>query len=238
MAWNLRFLQSSNECKATDPITMQPEFAKAVDPIFLAVLRLESRIENRDSIITADERGILMRKIEEAEGKLGLGDEWKLSKYAICGWIDSKLIEIPWKESAWWKDHCLEKEFFGTRDAHEDFFKKAIEAASLPSKNALEVFYLAVVLGFRGFYANSNVAYARKMSQELRVPETIESWCREVVRSLHLRQGRPEIPGTIQTGNSAKPLSGKSTLLLYSMLSVLLLAIAICCFILLFGPKM
>ena len=88
---------------------MQPDFAKAVDPIFLAVLRLESRIENRDNIITADERGILMRKIEEAEGKLGLREEWKLSKYAICGWIDSKLIEIPWKESEWWKNHSLEK---------------------------------------------------------------------------------------------------------------------------------
>lgn len=215
---------------------MQPEFAKAVDPIFQAALRLESRIENRESIITADERAILIRKIEEAESRLGLREEWKLSKYAICGWIDSKLIEIPWQESGWWKDNCLEKKFFGSRDAHEDFFKKAVEAASLPSKNALEVFYLAVVLGFRGFYANSDVSYARKMAQQHRVPDTIESWCREVVRTLHLRQGRPEIPGTIQTGHSAKPLNGKSTLLLYGMLSALLVAVAISCYILLYGP--
>ena len=237
MVWNLQFLQSRNDYRVTCQTAMQPDFAKAVDPIFLAVLRLESRIENRDNIITADERGILMRKIEEAEGKLGLREEWKLSKYAICGWIDSKLIEIPWKESEWWKNHSLDKEFFGTRDAHEDFFKKALEAATLPGKNALEVFYLAVILGFRGFYANSNVAYSRKMAQELRVPDTIESWCREVVRTLHLRQGRPEIPGTIQTGSSAKPLNGKSTLLLYSMLSALLVAVAISCFILLRGPN-
>ena len=110
---------------------MQTEFANAVDPIFDAALRLESRIENRDRIVTADERAILIRKIEEAEAKLGLREEWKLSKYAICGWIDSRLIEIPWQESSWWKDNCLEKRFFGTRDAHEDFFKKAIEAGSL-----------------------------------------------------------------------------------------------------------
>ena len=118
------------------------------------------------------------------------------------------------------------------------FSQNAPEAASLPNKNALEVFYLAVVLGFRGFYANSDVSYARQMSQKLRVPDTLESWCREVVRTLHLRQGRPEIPGTVQTGNSAKPLNGKSTLLLFSMLSALLVAIAISCFILLYGPKM
>ena len=217
---------------------MQTEFANAVDPIFQAALRLESRIENRDRIVTADERFILIRKIEEAEAKLGLREEWKLSKYAICGWIDSRLIEIPWQESGWWKDNCLEKRFFGTRDAHEDFFKKAIEAGSLPNKNALEVFYLAVVLGFRGFYANSDASYSRQMSQKLRIPDTIEAWCREVFKTLHLRQGRPEIPGIVQTGDSAKPLNGKSHLVLYAMLSTLLVALAISCFILLYvGPS-
>jgi len=213
---------------------MQTEFANAVDPIFQAALRLESRIENRDRIVTADERAILIRKIEEAEAKLGLREEWKLSKYAICGWIDSRLIEIPWQESGWWKDNCLEKKFFGTRDAHEDFFKKAIEAGSLPNKNALEVFYLAVVLGFRGFYSNSDASYSRQMSQKLRIPDTIEAWCREIVRTLHLRQGRPGIPGIVQTGDSAKPLNGKSHLVLYAMLSTLLVALAISCFILLY----
>jgi len=213
---------------------MQTEFANAVDPIFLAALRLESRIENRDRIVTADERAILIRKIEEAEAKLGLREEWKLSKYAICGWIDSRLIEIQWQESGWWKDNCLEGKFFGTRDAHEDFFKKAIEAGSLPNKNALEVFYLAVVLGFRGFYADSDASYSRQTSKRLRIPDTIEAWCREQVRSLHLRQGRPVIPGIVQTGDSARPLNGKSHLVLYAMLSTLLVALAISCFILLY----
>ena len=214
---------------------MQTEFANAIDPIFDAALRLETRIENRDRIVTADERAILIRKIEEAESKLGQREEWNLSKYAICGWIDSRLIELPWQESNWWKDNCLEKKFFGTRDAHEDFFKKAVEAGGFPNKNALEVFYLAVVLGFRGFYANSDLSYSRKMSQKLQVPDTIEVWCRDVVRTLHLRQGRPQIPSIIQTGDSAKPLNGRSNLLLYAMLSTLLVALAIACFILLYG---
>jgi type VI secretion system protein ImpK len=109
-----------------------------------------------------------------------------------------------------------------------------VEAGSLPNKNALEVFYLAVVLGFRGFYSNSDVSYARQMSHKLRIPDTIDAWCREVVRALHLRQGRPNIPGVIQTGDSAKPLNGKSNFILFAMLSSLLVALAISCFILLY----
>ena len=213
---------------------MQSEFAKVIDPIFMAALRLESRIANRESIVTADERAILIRKIEEAEATLGTGEEWKLSKYALCAWIDSSLIETNWQESSWWKENCLEKKFFGTRDAHEEFFKRAVDAASLSSKNAVEVFYIAVVLGFRGFYKNSDVSYARKTAQKLRIPDTVEAWCREVVRTLHFRQGRPNIPGIIQTGNSAKPLNGKSLLVLYSMLGTLLVAFAIACYIFLF----
>jgi type VI secretion system protein ImpK len=213
---------------------MQSEFARVVDPIFVAALRLESRIENRERIVTADERATLIRKIEEAEAILGTREEWKLSKYALCAWIDSRLIETNWQESSWWKDNCLEKQFFGTRDAHEEFFKKSVDAGSLSTKNALEVFYLAVVLGFRGFYKDSDLSYSRKMAQKLRIPDTIEAWCREVVRTLHFRQGRPAIPGMIQTGDSAKPLNGKLFLVLYSMLGTLLVAFAIACYIFIF----
>jgi len=213
---------------------MQSEFATVIDPIFMAALRLESRIASGERFVTADERAVLVRKIEEAESKLGTSEEWKLSKFAICAWIDSSLIETNWQESSWWKENCLEKKFFGSRDAHEEFFKRAVDAASLSSKNALEVFYIAVVLGFRGFYKNSDLSYSRKTAQKLRIPDTVEAWCREVVRTLHFRQGRPNIPGIIQTGNSAKPLNGKSLLILYSMLGTLLVAFAIACFIFLF----
>jgi type VI secretion system protein ImpK len=213
---------------------MQPKFAQAVDPIFVATLRLESRIEEHHKIVTSDERAILIRKIEEAEGALGLTDEWKLSKYALCAWIDSRLIEMSWAENEWWKNNCLERKLFGSREAHEEFFKKAMEAASLPSKNALEVFYLAVVLGFEGLYGNRDVAYARKIAANMRLPDSLDAWCRETARSLHLRQGRPSIPGIIQAGNSAKPLYGKTMLNLYCMLSIILIALAIACYMFLF----
>jgi type VI secretion system protein ImpK len=215
---------------------MQPEFSSAVDPIFLAALKLEARIENNDRIITADERAVLIRKMDEAEGRLGRSEEWKLAKYAISCWIDSKLIENPWAEHEWWKNNCLEAKFFGTRDAHEEFFRKAVDAGALSSKNALEVFYLAVVLGFKGFYGNSDTSYRRQVASRLRIPDTLEGWCREVSKSLQLRSNKPKITGIIQVGGSARPLNGKQLLGLYSMMSILLVALAIVCGIVLFKP--
>ncbi len=214
---------------------MHPQFAAVIDPIFLATLQLESRIADKAKVISADERAILQRKIDEAEAILGNTHDWQLSKYALCAWIDAKLIEAPWDGSIWWKDNCLEVRYFGERIAHEDFFRRAVDAASLGRKDALEVFYIAVVLGFKGFYGDRDAGYASSVAQSLRLPDTLEAWCREVARSLQLRQGRPVIPERVQAGGSARPLNGRLTLAAFAIVSAVLVALAIACFILLFG---
>jgi type VI secretion system protein ImpK len=206
---------------------VRPDFAHAVDPIFLATLNLVERIEKSDKLVVADERATLLRKIDDAEVQLGSTPEWQLSKYAICAWIDALLIDAPWPGKGWWKDNCLEKKYFGRRDAHEAFFQRSLEAANLGRKDALEVYYLAVVLGFRGFYVDPDSNYKASLISTLRLPDTIEAWCRTTARSLQLRQGRPEIVESIQVGSPPLPLMGRSLLITYSMITVVLLGLAI-----------
>jgi type VI secretion system protein ImpK len=213
---------------------MNVDFAKAVDPIFLAALNLESRIENHEQIITSDERNFLIKKIEEAEYQLGKSDEWMLAKYALCGWIDARLVQSSWNEASWWKEYCLEQKFFGHRLADEEFFVRAIKAATLPEKNALEVYYLAVILGFRGIYNDSDLTKRRDFLTRLRLPESIEAWCRETVRSLHLKRSRPSIPSEQLTPGDFSELTGRSNLMLFSMISLLLIAAAGVCYIILY----
>ena len=206
---------------------MRPDFARAIDPIFLATLQFIERIERSDRLVAADERATLLRRIDDAEIQLGSTPEWQLAKYALCAWIDALLIDAPWQGKGWWKDNCLEKKYFGRRDAHEAFYQRATEAASLGRKDALEVYYLAVVLGFRGFYADTDASYKASIVAAHRLPDSIEAWCRSTARSLQLRQGRPDIPSSVQVGGSAKPLGGRSALATYSLLSVVLLALAV-----------
>lgn len=206
---------------------MRPDFAKAVDPIFLATLEFIERIQNSNRLVAGDERAALERKIDGAESQLGSAAEWQLAKYALCAWIDALVIDAPWQGNGWWKDNCLEKKYFGRRDAHEAFFQRAEEAANLGPKDALEVYYLAVVLGFRGFYTDSDAGYRAEIISTLRLPDTIEAWCRNKARSLQLRQGRPAIPESIQAGDSAKPLAGRTSLAMFSMMSMVLFGLAI-----------
>ena len=213
---------------------MRPDFAKVIDPILLATMHFAERMGNNDRLVASNVRANVEKLLDDAEITLGANNEWKLSKYALCALIDALFISAPWSGNAWWKDNCLEKKYFGERLAHEDFFKRSLEANELSRKDALEVYYLAVVLGFRGFYADSNASYRDDLIERLRLPASIESWCAQTARSLQLKQGRPGIGDNIQVGSGARPLSGRNSLITFAILGTLFFGCAIATAILVF----
>lgn len=205
---------------------MRPEFAKRIDPIFLSAMQFVERMEQNDRLVASDVRATIEKKLDDAELSLGNNQEWQLSKYALCALIDALFIAAPWNGKSWWKDNCLEKKYFGDRLAHEAFFQHAIEAAGLPRKDALEVYYLAVILGFRGFYGDSNASYKQSWIEKLRIPPTIEGWCSLVARGLQLRQGRPAIQEAIQVGQGARPMNGRASMVVFAILSLVMVGMA------------
>src|SRR4029453_13066049 len=129
---------------------MTPRFAAAVDPVFLHVLGLLDRIAKGESRHVQEERASVRALIDQAGAKLGAGQQWELAKYALVCWIAEVMLEAPWEGRDWWNNNVLEVELFKMREAAERFFFDAKEAATLPQRDALEVFYVVVILGFRG----------------------------------------------------------------------------------------
>ena len=98
---------------------MTPNFAKAVDPRFVHVLKLLDRLQEQDRVHSPEnERFSIINLIDRASATLGSGDEWNLAKYALVSWIDEMLLEIPWSGRDWWSNNVLEVEQFGTRLCH------------------------------------------------------------------------------------------------------------------------
>jgi type VI secretion system protein ImpK len=202
---------------------MTPKFSKAVDPVFTNVLGLIERIENGENPSTKEERLRIRGWLDQAEGQLGHGEDWQLAKYALVAWIDDMLIlDAPWDGQAWWKENALEVEIFNTRLRHEQFYLKAREAASLPHKDALEVFYLCVVLGFRGLYRDP--AAAAVLAEPRQLPPDLESWARQTGMAIQLGQGRPPISDSSEPIHGAPPLEG-SSMLVWSLFATLVLLV-------------
>jgi type VI secretion system protein ImpK len=206
---------------------MNPKFSKAVDPVFLHVLGLVDRIGRDEQPSPPDEKAKIRALLDQAEGHLGQTEDWQLAKYALACWIDDVLIDAPWDGREWWTQNALEVELFTSRLAYAQFYDKAKEASCLPRKDALEVFYVCVVMGFRGLYRDP--AEAAILAEQRQLPLDLESWARQTSMAIQLGQGRPPISQSEEPVEGAPPLDGPFVLvwsvLFFVVLAVLLLLV-------------
>lgn len=200
---------------------MTPKFAQAVDPIFLYVLALLERI-GRDEKPTPHEEQLRIRTvIDQAEASLGAGTEWELAKYAIVSWIDEVLVEAPWDGREWWSNNVLEIAFFNTRICHDQFYVKAQEASTQSGRDALEVFYVCVILGFRGLYHDTLTG--PDIAKALGLPPELKDWTRHTAMSIRLGQGRPQLAESAREVMGAHPLRSRA-IVVWPWLTATLLA--------------
>jgi type VI secretion system protein ImpK len=194
---------------------MSPKFSRAVDPIFSCVLDLLDRIDRGQQCDPAEEKAKIVKRFDAASAQLGQSPDWNdLARYAMYAWIDSELAKVrPWEGREWWQSHSLELDYWGQGLANVVFFERAQEAAKQPSKDALEVFYVCVVLGFRGFYENLPEADKVRIIESLGLPTDLRSWVSQYAHTIRLGRELPAITDSRRPADVAPPRYGKQTLL-------------------------
>ncbi len=214
---------------------MTPQFAKAVDPVFMYVIRLLDRIENYkrdepDRMPNPDlERHELINRLNRAQDQLANSSDWQLAKYAIIAWIDDSLIFADWSGSAAWQEDPLEVQIYGPRIAATEFFEKAKQAQSLHNKDALEIFYVCVMLGFYGAYRLDALGARdsddhRMILRERDLPPSREAWAKEMRAYLRLKQGLPPLAIDRRESGSAAALEERSNCIASWMVFIVLSA--------------
>src|SRR5262249_62306200 len=106
-------------------------------------------------------------------------------RYALVCWLDEIFIlDSPWASE--WNERKLEEGLYGTNDRAWKFWEQARKAEARPGTDALEVYYLCVVLGFRGDLRNA--------------PERLAGWRNTIESRIAKGQGqeRQGPPGRTQ----------------------------------------
>jgi type VI secretion system protein ImpK len=203
---------------------MTPQFAKAVDPIFEHVLVLLDRIDAGEGagIDAEREKDRVVRLIDDAQAKLGESNEWQVAKYGLVCWIDEVLIAAQWPGGITWNEYSLESSMYNQRERNEQFYVYARAASELTRRDALEVFYIAVILGFRGLYEDP--LRAPSIAARYQLPPQLETWLKRTADAIK-QTGRPPMKTTGKLGPGAPPLKGRSTLVSAVLSSAVLLAI-------------
>lgn len=135
-------------------------------------------------------------------------------RYALVCWLDELFtVDSPWAEK--WNERKLETTLYGTNDRAWKFWEQAKQADARSGTDALETFYLCVVLGFRG---------------ELRgQADKLQSWVRSC--QVRIAKGQKQefpVPPDRNVNTHVPPLRGREKL------QKMVLALAV--FVLLFIP--
>lgn len=203
---------------------MSPEFSAAVDPVFTYILSVMEQIESGKSLLPDHVSSQVRNLLDAAETRLGSRADWDLAKYALVALVDDLLIEAPWDGRAWWEENRLEFQLFRSGDAFTAFYLQAKKATEFPRKDALEVFYVAVVLGFRGIYGDPE---ATSHANEFGLPTSLDEWANRTSMSIQLGQGRPPLLEQGRPVYGAPPLEGKYLLIGAALFFLFLVAITL-----------
>lgn len=158
---------------------MQPEIANHIHGVLSYGLRLKERLERGETPNFMDEqaalKGRLLSEVEATRWTEYSGDRSVANssvmggprsmdsairrsadtflgiRYALVCWLDEIfIVDSPWARE--WNEFKLESALYGTNDRAFGFWDQARRAEARQGTDALEVFYLCVMLGFRGDY--------------------------------------------------------------------------------------
>jgi len=133
---------------------MQPQINDLVYPVLSYGLALKERLDKGEALDLAAEQGRLIGLLQaDAEARrvpdYGGDGPFLGIRYALVCWLDEVFI----MGTTWggrWNEGKLETALYGTNARAVAFWNQAKLARVRPSGDAQEVFFLCVMLGFRG----------------------------------------------------------------------------------------
>ncbi|SRR5579872_7345270 len=134
---------------------MRDELADVVYPTVSYALQVRAGLERGDDLNMVAVQSELRTLLKTANEAMrwpeygGDGDRYLGVRYALACWLDEMFsLDSPWGQE--WTERTLEESLYGTRERAWKFWFQAKLAQGRPGTDALEAFYLCVMLGFRG----------------------------------------------------------------------------------------
>lgn len=127
----------------------------AADSLML-ILQLKSSQDFGEATLLGDRILEMLNDLEQRAKKENFDSEdIQQVKFALVAFIDETIITSNWSEKQNWMANPLQLRLYNRFDLGEEIFKKLEELRRRSRSNSqvLEVYYLCLVLGFKGQYA-------------------------------------------------------------------------------------
>lgn len=113
------------------------------------------RNKNQNSLSCGQVQADIQRLLAESEEVMRQeripADDYNEARFAICAWGDEAILRSQWEGRTQWQKEPLQRLYFQTTDAGKEFFER-LNKLGPQQKEAREIFYLCLAMGFKGQY--------------------------------------------------------------------------------------
>ncbi|RPH92916.1 MAG: DotU family type IV/VI secretion system protein [Calditrichaeota bacterium] len=150
--------------------TREPNLLNICQELLMLILHLRSTDQYGDESFLKSRIQSLLMKFELDAGNQGFHPEQiNQVKFALVAFLDETIITSNWSERDRWRSSPFQFLLFQRYDAGEEFFTKldALKQNLVINRQLLQVYYMCLVLGFKGKYQLHDADKLRILIDEL-----------------------------------------------------------------------
>jgi type VI secretion system protein ImpK len=151
-----------NQAVKEQNVERRPNLAFCFQELFTAIVRVRfnlQNISNADAFRT-NAKDLIRMAYQEAAGRGYANEDVKLTAFAIAAFLDESVLTSRNPVFSTWSRSTLQHDLFGEHMAGETFFQYVQQLLSrrdsVEAVDVLEVYYLCMLLGYRGRYGSGD----------------------------------------------------------------------------------
>jgi type VI secretion system protein ImpK len=152
----------------------RPNLALCFQELFTAIVRVRFNLQavpNADAF-RANAKNLIRMATQDSAGRGYAGEDAKLAAFAVVAFLDESVLTSKNPVFSTWSRMPLQEELFGEHMAGETFFQYAqlllSRRDSAETVDVLEVYYLCMLLGYRGRYGSSGDGELRAIMESIK----------------------------------------------------------------------
>ncbi len=166
--------QAVKEQNKVQKVERRPNLAFCFQELFTAIVRVRFNLQsvpNADAF-RANAKNLIRMATQDAAGRGDSSEDVKLAAFAVVAFLDESVLTSRNPVFSTWSRMPLQEELFGEHMAGETFFQYVqlllSRRDSVETVDALEVYYLCMLLGYRGRYGSSGGGELRAIMESIK----------------------------------------------------------------------
>jgi type VI secretion system protein ImpK len=137
---------------------------------FMLILQLRATNNYGDAVSLKTKVNDMFESFEHKARNAGFENEKiQQAKFALVAFLDESIISSSWEQKGEWLTEPLQLKLFDTFNAGEEFFTNinSLRQRTGSNKDVLEIYYVCLVLGFKGKFQLQSPENLRRVIDDL-----------------------------------------------------------------------